>query len=66
MRTKCLATAVGLLLIAPAGPLSAQRWGTVEVGAHVQRSLFADVLQLDDAFGFGGRLGLFVLSNLSS
>lgn len=64
MRSKRLATAVVLAVAGVAAPASAQRWGTVEVGGFVQYTLFGDVLQLDNAAGAGGMLGLFILPNL--
>ncbi len=66
MRThRRIATAAALALLGAASPVTAQQWGTVEAGVHVQRTLFADVLTLDDAFGVGGSLGLFIFRNLA-
>lgn len=64
MRTTRLATTVALVIAGAAAPASAQRWGTVEVGGFGQYTLFGDVLQLDNAFGVGGMLGLFILPNV--
>jgi len=63
MRVKHLATTIAVATIA-AAPLSAQRWPTVEVGAFAKYTMFGDLLQLDDAPGFGGMFGLFILPNL--
>jgi outer membrane protein OmpA-like peptidoglycan-associated protein len=64
MRTMRLATTVALVIAGATAPASAQRWGTIEVGAFGQYTLFDDVLQLDNAFGVGGMLGLFILPNV--
>ena len=65
MKKTCAAAAVALALAGAAMPALAQQWKTVEVGVHVQRTMFGDVLRLDDAFGFGGHLGFFILPNLA-
>ena len=64
MRVKHLATTIALVTIGAAAPLSAQRWGSVEVGGFGQYTMFGDVLHLDNAFGLGGMVGLFILPNL--
>jgi len=64
MRTSRIATAFALAVAGTAAPAAAQRWGTVEVGGFGQYTVFGDPLQLDNAFGLGGMLGLFVLPNL--
>jgi len=64
MRATRATTAIVLATIAAAAPASAQRWGTVELGAFGQYTLFGDVLQLDNALGFGGMAGFFFLPNL--
>jgi outer membrane protein OmpA-like peptidoglycan-associated protein len=64
MRSRRIATTVALVLAGAAAPASAQRWGTIEVGAFGQYTMFGDVLQLDNAFGVGGMLGLFILPNV--
>jgi len=66
MRTKRFAAVVALALIGVATPASAQRWGTVEVGGFGQYTKFGDVLHLDNAFGVGGMVGLFVLPNVAA
>ena len=65
MRVKHLMATISVATIGAAAPLAAQRWGTVEVGAFGQYTMFGDVLHLDNAFGLGGMLGLFVLPNLA-
>jgi outer membrane protein OmpA-like peptidoglycan-associated protein len=64
MRATRISTALVLATIGAAAPASAQRWGTVELGAFGQYTLFGDVLKLDNAPGFGGMGGLFILPNL--
>lgn len=64
MRTKRLASAVTLAIVGAAAPAFGQRWGTVEVGGFGQYTIFGDVLQLDNAFGVGGMVGLFILPNV--
>lgn len=63
MRTKRIAIAVALAMVGAAAPASGQRWGTVEVGGFGQYTMFGDVLHLDNAFGVGGMIGLFILPN---
>lgn len=58
--------ALGLALAAmTASPLAAQRFGSVEAGAFGVYTWIEDELLVDDAFGIGGRLGLFVWRNIS-
>jgi outer membrane protein OmpA-like peptidoglycan-associated protein len=64
MRVTRLTTAIALATLGTAEPASAQRWGTVEVGAFGQYTMFGDVLHLDNAFGVGGMVGLFILPNV--
>src|SRR5687767_1452843 len=64
MRMKRLAIAAALGLLGASVPASAERIGSLEVGAFGQYTLFGDVLELDNAPGFGGMLGLFLLPNL--
>lgn len=66
MRMKRLATAVVLALVGAAAPASGQRWGTVEIGGFGQYTMFGDVLHLDNAFGVGGMVGLFILPNVAA
>ena len=64
MRSGRIAATTALVLAGAAAPASAQRWGTIEVGGFGQYTMFGDVLQLDNAFGVGGMLGLFILPNV--
>lgn len=48
-----------------AAPLVAQAPGTVEVGAFGRFSHYDSDLNFDDRVGVGGRLGIFVLTNLA-
>ena len=67
MRVKRLAATLALTLIGASGaaaPASAQRIGSVEVGAFGQYTIFGDLIELDNALGFGGMVGLFILPNL--
>jgi outer membrane protein OmpA-like peptidoglycan-associated protein len=62
VRTGALAS---LLLLAGAQPAYAQKAGTVEIGAFGRFTKFESKLNFDDRFGVGGRLGVFLLSNLA-
>ncbi|MBK9068180.1 MAG: hypothetical protein IPL76_15090 [Gemmatimonadetes bacterium] len=53
------------LLALAAAPLVAQAPGTVEVGAFGRFSHYDSDLNFDDRVGVGGRLGIFVLTNLA-
>jgi outer membrane protein OmpA-like peptidoglycan-associated protein len=64
MRANRFATAIVLATLGASAPAAAQRFGTVEVGAFGQYTNFGNVLELDNALGIGGMLGLFVLPNL--
>lgn len=50
--------------VALASPAAAQGWGAVELGPFARFQSFDGSLGLTDEFGFGGRLGLFVLPRL--
>ena len=63
MRVKRLATTIALVTVGAAVPASAQRFGSVEVGAFGQYTMFGDVLHLDNALGLGGMVGFFILPN---
>ena len=54
------------ITVCAALPASAQRWGSVELGAFGQYTNFGNVLQLDNKVGFGGMAGLFILPNLAA
>ena len=67
MRVKRLAATVAAILVGASPvvtPASAQRIGSVEVGAFGQYTIFGDLIDLDNALGFGGMVGLFILPNL--
>lgn len=64
MRVTRLTTAIALATLGAAAPAAAQRWGSVELGAFGQYTLFGNVLELDNSPGFGGMAGLFILPNL--
>jgi outer membrane protein OmpA-like peptidoglycan-associated protein len=64
MRATRVTTAVLIATIGAAAPASAQRWGTVELGAFGHYTMFGDVLQLDNALGIGGMAGFFILPNV--
>jgi hypothetical protein len=57
--------AVGLAGALIGVPAVAQRAGAVELGAFGRYTIFDDTLRLDDAFGGGGRLGVFVARNFA-
>lgn len=57
--------AVGLAGALVGVPAPAQRAGAVELGAFGRYTIFDDTLRLDDAFGGGGRLGVFVARNFA-
>lgn len=59
------ALAVGLAAALHGGSADAQRAGAVELGAFGRYSIFDDTLGLDDAFGGGARLGVFLARNLA-
>jgi outer membrane protein OmpA-like peptidoglycan-associated protein len=55
----------GLLLLAGAMPMYAQKAGAVEIGGFGRYTKFESKLNFDNRIGFGGRLGIFVLPNLA-
>jgi outer membrane protein OmpA-like peptidoglycan-associated protein len=55
----------GALLLASAIPAFAQKPGTIELGAFGRYTWFDKHLDFDKKVGVGGRLGIFVLRNLS-
>ncbi|MBU6365987.1 MAG: OmpA family protein [Gemmatimonadetes bacterium] len=57
-----LALACAALAAAPL-PAAAQRAGAIELGAFGRYNLYADTLQLQPAFGGGGRMGYFFRRN---
>jgi hypothetical protein len=58
-------TAIAVLLASGASSLSAQHAGDVEIGGYVSYSRYDSRLQLDDQFGAGGRLGVFLGEHFS-
>jgi outer membrane protein OmpA-like peptidoglycan-associated protein len=65
MRTIVIHAVLAGLLGAMSGPPAvAQRAGAVELGVFGRYSIFDDTLDLDEAFGFGGRLGVFLARNV--
>ena len=66
MRATRATVAVLVATIGAAAPASAQRWGSVELGAFGHYTMFGDVLELDNAVGVGGMAGLFILPNLAA
>ena len=53
------------MLFAVALPLGAQERGTVELGAFISSNMFQDEFNMDNAIGFGGRVGTFLHPRLS-
>ncbi len=60
-RSWTICSMAALLLAAPA---VAQQPGTMILGGFGQYTLFDDNLNLDDAFGYGGRVGAFISPNI--
>jgi hypothetical protein len=60
-----LAMAAAAALLLPEMAV-AQRAGTIELGAVGRYTLYQDEVGIDNALGGGGRVGLFVLPNLSA
>lgn len=59
------AIAVGIALLAAAVPAAAQQRGTMEFGAFASYAIFDNGLGLNDSWGAGGRIGMFVCPRLS-
>jgi outer membrane protein OmpA-like peptidoglycan-associated protein len=53
------------ILFGIASPAFAQKAGTVELGGFGRYTKFDSDLNFDNKFGFGGRLGIFLVSNLA-
>lgn len=64
MRSRISAAVVMIAALGSAG-LSAQDAGTLELGAFGRYTRFDRTLGLDDAFGGGGRLGVFMAQGLA-
>jgi peptidoglycan-associated lipoprotein len=60
-RSWTICSMAALLLAAPA---VAQQPGTLILGGFGQYTLFDDALNLDDTFGYGGRVGAFISPNM--
>lgn len=56
---------VGAAVLAAAVPATAQQRGTVEFGAFASSTAFANGLGMNNGWGAGGRLGVFVVPRLS-
>lgn len=54
-----------VMLAAAAAPVTAQRAGTLEIGAHARYTRFDRSLGIDDAFGGGGQIGVFIAPGLA-
>jgi outer membrane protein OmpA-like peptidoglycan-associated protein len=59
------AIAVGVVMLVGAAPAMAQRRGTIEFGAFASRTYFDHTLGLNNSWGAGGRIGVFVFPRLS-
>ncbi|MFN8653232.1 MAG: OmpA family protein [Gemmatimonadales bacterium] len=64
MRMKGLLLA-GALAVLSAGSAVAQKPGTIELGGFARWTKFDGALNFDNRVGVGGRLGIFVVNNLS-
>ena len=53
------------MLVAVAIPVGAQERGTIELGAFVSSTMFHDDFQMNNAIGFGGRVGAFLSPRFS-
>lgn len=51
---------LGAAMIVAAAPMAAQDRGTIEFGGFASWNQFASALQMNDALGFGGRLGAYL------
>ena len=65
MRVKSLAVLAGALLALSPVAATAQRAGAVELGGFGRYTWFDSDLNFDNDVGIGGRLGIFVVRNLS-
>lgn len=59
MQTSTRLAGILAVLACSAVPLAAQHGGTIELGAFARYGAYDSQLDLDDAPGFGGRLGIF-------
>jgi outer membrane protein OmpA-like peptidoglycan-associated protein len=65
MRTRSVVAACALLALSLPGAASAQRQRAIEVGGFGRYTMFPDTLDLEGVFAGGGRLGVFLIRNLS-
>ena len=65
MRTRSVVAACALLALSLPGAASAQRQRAIEIGGFGRYTIFPDTLGLDNVLAGGGRLGVFLLPNLS-
>ncbi len=56
---------IGAAVLIAAAPVAAQNRGSLELGAFVSMNAFDPEYQMDNAIGFGGRLGAFLTPRLS-
>jgi outer membrane protein with beta-barrel domain len=64
MRTRA-GLLVGVVMLAGAMPMQAQRPGTVEIGAFGRFTKFDSKLNFDNRLGVGARAGVYVIRNLA-
>ena len=57
--------AAGVAALVSAAPVAAQQRGTVEFGAFGTRTSYDNSLGMNSNFGFGGRVGAFIVPRLS-
>ena len=65
MSVRIIITAAAALL-ALGAPAAAQERGTVEFGAFANRAFYDDVLNMEDGWGWGGRVGAFITPRISA
>ncbi|MGH7427835.1 MAG: outer membrane beta-barrel protein [Gemmatimonadales bacterium] len=65
MNTRLSVTCAVTLLLLLGAPAWAQNQGTIEAGAYAQLNNYDNSLNLDNALGVGGRVGVFVLRGLA-
>ena len=65
MRTRSVVAACALLALSLPGAASAQRQRAIEIGGFGRYTMFPDTLDLEGVFAGGGRIGVFILPNIS-
>ena len=65
MSVRIIITAA-VALLALAAPAAAQERGTIEFGAFANRAFYDDVLNMEDGWGWGGRVGAFITPRFSA